>query len=368
MKNVLFIALLSTNSLFAQITSQDFYSFRMNNMVNVNPAYSNYSDGINVYFGGVSQTKGVNFNTKNLTAGAYSRVSAKQGIGVNMITDVRGAFQTTKATFSYAYSAKFSEIANITFGLNAGIANYGLNQNRIEGVQYLDQTDPTLDANYYNGTQFIAGAGILFRWKELEASLSLPHVVQSNATANPYFHSLLEYRIKTKNSFTIAPSVVYQNIPVLGSVYAGYLKGSYKDLIWLKGGYQSNQAIHMIAGFNVENIGLGYGYRINNSRFNTVAHGVHELTLSIKINTKKNRTIFNPTLVEIDHRLTKLQSKRITAKNKQEVIDEVKEIKRLMENTEINNSTPEASEEAAEYFKKIEQKLIELQTRINESL
>ena len=113
--------LLVAQSSFAQIQSFDFYSFRLDNMFNVNPAYANSKDLMQVYVGGLTQNQGVASNTKNLTAGVYSKFSKSQGLGGNIITDYRGAFQTTRASLSYAYTAKFSPEAKISFGLNAGL-------------------------------------------------------------------------------------------------------------------------------------------------------------------------------------------------------------------------------------------------------
>lgn len=366
MKKIVLLALIYANYSSAQIQSQDFYSFRMDNMFNVNPAYANYSKGISINLGGISQSQGVDFNTKNLYLGISSKVAKNQGLGGNIITDLRGAFQTTKATLAYSYTAAFNEQTNLTFGLSAGILNFGMNNSRIEGVDYIDQTDPTLNRNYYNRTQFVAGAGLLFRWKELDVSFSAPHLIITNNPANPYLHIATEYRFNTGERFQVAPSFVYQHIPALGNLFAGYVKGSYKDVAWLKAGYQSNRSLHTLVGFNIQTIGIGYGYRFNLSKFNTVANGVHELMITFRIGSKKEKRLYNPTLVEIDHRLTKLLTKKVTENNRQELLDEIREIKQLMEHTAINNATPEAAEEAAEYLKKIETKSLELQSRLNE--
>ncbi|AEA45901.1 PorP/SprF family type IX secretion system membrane protein [Fluviicola taffensis] len=366
MKKLVLLALIYSGYSSAQIQTQDFYSFRMDNMFQVNPAYANYSKGVLINLGGIAQTQGVDFNNKNAYLGISSKISKNQGLGGSVITDMRGAFQTTKATISYAYTAPFNESSNLTFGLSSGIMNYGMNSSRIEGYEYIDQTDPTLNRNYYNRTQFVAGIGLLFRWKELDVSFSLPHLITTNNPANAYINTVAEYRFKTGQQFKVAPSLVYQHLPVLGNLFTGYVKGSFKDVAWLKVGYQSNNSLHTMVGFNLDNFGIGYGFRFNNSTFNNLAFGLHELSISFKIGNKKEKGLYNPTLVEIDHRLTKLQTRKITPENRPEIIEEVRRIKQLMENTSVNTSTPQAAEEATEYLRKIETKLIELQAKLNE--
>lgn len=350
---------------FAQIQGLDFYSYRMTNMFNLNPAYTNYEDGLTIYTTGLAQAKGVSNNTKTFTLGMYSKLSEKQGLGGGLITDSRGAFGTTKAWLSYAYTAKFNEDARVHLGVNAGAVNSSLNVNRIEGYEYIDQTDPTLAATFYNRTQFITGFGALFQWKDLDVSLSSPHLVATNSDILGYLSAYTQYTFKTKGKFKVIPSFSYQRVPYLGNVFSGFVQGTYNEMIWLKSGYQSSKNVYAMAGFNVENIRIGYSYRINTGLFTTVANGTHELTLGIKLDKKSKKSIYNPTLHEIDFRLTKLLNKKVTSENKQGIIDEVTEIKNLMKSTSINESTPEAAEEANELMKKIETKLITLQNNLN---
>lgn len=337
----------------------------MSNMFNLNPAYTNYDNGLTIYTSGLAQSKGVSYNTKTFTFGMYSKLSEKQGLGGGLITDARGAFGTTKAWLSYAYTAKFNADAKINLGINAGAINSNLSLNRIEGFEYLDPTDPTLDKNYFNRTQFTTGFGALFQWKDLDVGLSTPHLVASNSKLLGYLCANTQYTFHLKRKFDIIPSFSYQRVPYLGNVFTGFVQGTYNNLVWLKSGYQSTNNVYVMAGFNVENIRIGYGYRINTGLFTTVAQGSHELTIGLKLGGKSKKSMFNPTLYEIDHRLTKLLNKKVTTENKQAIIDEVTNIKNLMKNTAINESTPEAAEEANMLLKKIETKLITLQNNLN---
>jgi type IX secretion system PorP/SprF family membrane protein len=358
--------IVSASVCMAQIQSFDFYSFRLNNQFNVNPAYANSQEDLTVYVGGVSQNQGIGANTKTFNVGGYSKFSKSQGLGASLISDARGAFQTNRASLAYAYTAKFNPYASISFGMNAGVLTNTMNTSRIEGYDNLDMSDPTLERNYYNRTQFVSAIGLLFRWKRLEVSGSLPNLIATNDNINTFVHAYTQYRFSLgkKNNFDLTPAFAFQRINVIGEIYSGFLQGTYKETVWLKAGYQSNDIYHAMAGFNVENFSLGYGYRINNNDFANIASGSHELMLTIKVGKKKKDIKYNPTLLEIDRRLTRLLTKKVTEENKEELIQEVKEIKRLMQNTEINNSSPEASNEAREYLESIEEKLIELQNRI----
>lgn len=362
--SLLIFGLLCGMQLQAQVQSFDFYSFRLNNLFNINPAYANNTDHLQLFTGGLVQNKGLANGTKTFTVGGFSKFSKSQGLGASLITDSRGAFQTTQATVAYAYTAKFDAYSRITFGVNAGILNNSLNQSRIEGFDQLDLTDPTLNQNYYNRNQLISGAGLLFQWKALDVSFSLPSMILSDGDINAYMHAYTQYKFKLGSQWQITPAFAFQRLNTIGEHYAGFVEGRFMNKVWAKVGFQTNYVYHAMVGFDVENIGLAYSYRVNDSQFATISSGSHELMLTVHFNKNKKEAVYNPTLIEVDHRLTRLLTKKIDSDNRAEILREVKEIRELMNNTEINNSTPEASEESFLYLKKIEFKLNELEKKL----
>lgn len=346
----------------AQVISYDFYSFRINNMFNVNPAYAGQGDGLNVVLSAQSQNKGVAFANKNVMLGMYSKVSKKQALGGRIISDTRGAFQTLKADVSYAYIAKILDESSLTFGLSAGILNNNMLTSRIENYESLDQTDPTLNKSYYNTTQFAAGAGILYNYKNLDVSVSLPHMLTTNEPLNGYVNGALFYTIKAGTDFKITPWVCYQNIPVTKSVTSLNVKGMYKDVVWLQAGYQTNKSISAMFGVKIENLSLGYGFRFNNKDFRTISSGSHEVTLAFKI-PQRTRALGsspisdNASLNEIIARLDKLSKENVTAKNKENIKAELAKIKLLLQRAEVDNSSPEKAQEVSKQLLQIDEKL-----------
>lgn len=357
---IIAVLIVSLNSK-AQLISYDFYTFRLNNMYNINPAFSSKGDGINVMLNAQSQNKGVAYANKNFMLGVYSKISKKQALGGKVINDIRGAFQVLKADLSYAYIAKINEESSLTMGLSAGILNNNLITSRIENYQALDQTDPTLTKSYYNTTQFAAGAGLLYNYKALDVSVSLPHIISTNQPLNGYTHAAVFYTFNAGEKFKITPWVCYQNIPITKSLYSGYLKGSYKDFVWIQAGYQSNKTIQAMLGVNVENFSLGYGFRFNNKEFSPIATGSHEVSFSIRIPQRSkvgNRPISdNASLNEILARLDKLSNQEITSKNKESIKSELEKIKLLLQKAEIDNSSPEKAQEVSKQLLQIDEKL-----------
>lgn len=352
----------------AQVLSYDFYSFRQNNMFNINPAYAGKGDGTNVILSAQSQNKGVPFANKNYMLGAYSKLSSKQAIGGKLISDTRGAFQILKADLSYAYIAKINNESSLTMGLSAGVLNNNLMLNRIDNFEALDQTDPTLTRSYYNTTQFAAGAGLLYNYKSLDVSVSLPHILTTGEQLNGYINAAVFYTIKASETIKVTPWLCYQNIPVTKSVTSLHVKTMYKDLIWIQAGYQTNKSINAMLGLNIENLSLGYGFRFSNTDFKTVTAGSHEITFGIKIPQFKrsaNKPIEdNASLNDIVSRLEKLAKEDINSKNKDSIRAELSKIKQMLQKAELDNSTPEKAAEVSKQLQQIDEKLKLIEKRL----
>lgn len=372
MKKLIYITVLFTAiGLKSQVLSYDFYTFRLNNMYNINPAYAGKGDGLNIILSAQSQNKGVAYANKNFMLGLYSKISKKQALGGKLISDTRGAFQILKADLSYAYIAKINNESSLTMGLSAGILNNNMIINRIDNNQSLDQTDPTLTKSYYNTTQFAAGAGLLYNYKGLDVSVSLPHIVSTNQPLNGYTHAAVFYTIKASEKIKVTPWICYQNIPVTKSLFSGNIKTMFKDIIWIQVGYQSNQTFSTMFGFNIENFSLGYGFRFSNQKFNSVTAGSHEITLAFKI-PQRNKVGTTPisdnsSLNDILARLDRLLKEPITDKNRSNIKAELEKIKQQLQKSEIDNSTPEKAQEVSKQLKQIDEnlKLIE-QKLLNE--
>jgi type IX secretion system PorP/SprF family membrane protein len=291
MKKIFYLMIIITlcKTVNAQIVSYDFYSFRLNNMYNVNPSYAAKGEGINAILSAQTQNKGVPNANKNLMFGVYSKVSNSQAIGGKIITDTRGAFQTTKADISFAQIAKLNANSNLIFGISAGVLNSNLSIARIENYDVLDATDPYLSQNYNNNTQFAAGAGLYFNYKTLEVSASMPHLLITNQNVNSYANAAIFYTIKAGDKIKITPWICYQNTPITKSVSSGYLKLMFAEKLWLQAGYQTNSSLSAMFGVNIENLGVGYGFRLSNNRYQSITSGSHEITLSYKFLKNKEQ-------------------------------------------------------------------------------
>lgn len=346
-----------------QDLSADYYSFVMN-MYNVNPAYTGKDKGISGILNARNQVMGFSDAPKNVMAGIRSGLNVNQGIGGRLVADNRGAFSLVKADATYSYTAAITETHLLSFGVSAGFLNKNFTVNKIENYEQLDQTDPTLSAGYFNATRFIAGAGLLYSWKNLEVSIASPHMVQATEPFNQYFHGTVQYTKKINESFTIVPWVFYQNIPVIKNVAGLYCKGSWKDKAWLQAGYHTSNTVNAAIGFNLEKFGVGYSFQFANKALKNVSSGTHQVAIFFNIaRAKKSAFSSDETLEGIIKRLDNLTGKENM--DAQALESEIQKIKAALTNKEMMNADPANAEQVAKQLQIIEEKIKELEKRYN---
>ena len=117
----------------------------------------------------------------------------------------------------------------------------------------------------------------------------MPHLLITNQNVNSYANAAIFYTIKAGDKIKITPWICYQNTPITKSVSSGYLKFMFAEKLWLQAGYQTNSSLSAMFGVNIENLGVGYGFRLSNNRYQSITSGSHEITLSYKFLKNKEQ-------------------------------------------------------------------------------
>lgn len=365
---LIILSVLITGKVTGQIVSQDFYSYRLNNMYSLNAAYSGKDEGLNFILSAKSQNKGVNFSNKNFMGGAYGKISNNQALGGKLLIDSRGAFQILNTELTYSYSLKLNSESNLHFGVNAGIIKTDLVASRIENYNMVDQTDETLYLPYFNSFQFTSGVGALYTFKGLEVGVSLPAILTTNADKpTSLINANAGYKIETKGKFDIEPWVMYQNTPYLKNLGSLFVKTTYNDLVWIQGGYQTNQSILASVGFQLDNFSIGYGFTFNNKTYSIVSKGTNEVT--IRYNLVKNKAVTsNGTKSSLDNildKLDKLSATDVNENNRAKLLKQLNEIKTSLVELEVDSDNPENARKIRKQLEQINEKLNLVEEKLN---
>lgn len=285
LKHINFLFLL-TISVFVQGQElSNYYSYLMN-PINLNTAYTGSEEKITGILNSRTQWVGVDGAPRNLMFGLHGPIFKNQGMGVRLISDSRGSFQTLRSDFMYSHRFAINEKLSFRMGLSAGVVNRRIGVNT-EQQGLLDNTDPSLYSDNYNHTNFVSGFGLLANWKGLQLGFSAPHMIENDAIINQHLVGIASYCYAFGESkWEVQPILIYQNLPVIKNQLDMTVKGIWAKKVWAQATYKTNGAFAGAVGFNLKGFGIGYLYEQNAQPLQTVSQGTHEIALTFSITHK----------------------------------------------------------------------------------
>ena len=150
-------------------------SLRFNRFV-VNPTFSFVREQ-NKYLSFTNKREWVQFNDAPLTyLASYSgRFKENIGIGIGLFQKNNGVLTSFGGIFNFAYNARLQQESNLTFGLNLGIYNSGINQGKV----ITNFPDPSLD-NIPSNFLLSVSPGINYGSQFFDLGISVNNLVQYN--------------------------------------------------------------------------------------------------------------------------------------------------------------------------------------------
>jgi type IX secretion system PorP/SprF family membrane protein len=171
-----FVVIMLLIDLSAQAQQDPLYSQYLNNPFVLNPAYAGLTNNLNFAVSYRSQWAGfedspktVNFNTH------ISLHNNKMGAGLMVISDQIGNSTINEVFGSYSYRINLTDSKILSFGLQAGIANYQIDNSK---VNPFDQGDPLFQGNS-SETKPSFGFGAILKDDKFFISLSVPRMLNT---------------------------------------------------------------------------------------------------------------------------------------------------------------------------------------------
>jgi type IX secretion system PorP/SprF family membrane protein len=298
---VLFILLLAlTTSLLGQEFS-GFYSYVLN-PANINPAYIGKTDKVQGVLVSRSQYADVIGSPKNIMAGISGPVFMNQAAGLRVINDIQGAFNLTRADFTYAQKFYMHDDSYIRFGLSMGLLNRTINVSDIQtNTDLFDEDDPTLNGDGYNFNRFVAGFGMLYEIDHLEIGFSAPHIVENANSINSFLVGMASYDYEINSDWAVKPTVIYQNIPNSKNKVDILAKGIWKQKISVILGYTNTSRLKGGLGVDLSGFGVSYLYGMTTGDLKSLSASTNELMITIAIQRKAKRFSSSKMDEELDH-------------------------------------------------------------------
>ncbi len=284
-----FVLILLIVSLSAFAQQDPLYSQYINNPFVINPAYAGFNENLSATLSYRQQWTGFEGSPKTINAnGNISLLNNKVGAGMMIVSDQIGNTEVTEIQASYAYRIKLDGAKTVSFGLQAGAANYKVNNSEVTAF---DPGDPLFEGDV-SETKPTFGAGIILNSDRYFIGLSVPRMLESSFTNNgvvttlysQHYYAMASYIFFLSERVRFRPSVLSKLVS--GSPASYDLNASFIL-------YENYQAGVLTRNFNTyglllqaqlkDSFRLGYVFEVPASSSVGTNFTTHEITLGIRL-------------------------------------------------------------------------------------
>ena len=276
------------------------YTQYMLNEMAINPAVAGKDDYADVRSNNRYQWSGITDAPRTYMLTANGPIKGKNmGIGMNLYTDIVGPTRRTGLTFSYAYHLKLKKDMFLSFGLSAGILQWGIDGSKIT---LHDDGDQNLLTTYQTTYVPDFGAGIYFHKKDkFYLGLSLPQLYQApiklydgagkNSKIVNHFNLNGAYKFDLGEGFKVEPSFLLKyEVPAPPKLDVG-ARVIYQEQIWIGTAFRYHDAVTALIGYFYKNyLMIGYSYDFTTTNIRKYSTGTHEIMLGIRFSRKQSAT------------------------------------------------------------------------------
>jgi type IX secretion system PorP/SprF family membrane protein len=232
----------------------------------------------------------------------YEASAPHHGIGLQVVSDKAGPFNTFTAYGTYAYHIGLNSRTNLSAGFGLGVNRVNLNTNKLyfgNGVT----VDPAVQGSGILGRmKFDMNAGIWLYSADYFAGVSVQQVVpqqlefsenvvrQVEGRKVPHFFATTGFRMMVSDDINMIPSVMVKYVNKTPLQADLNLKFQYRDLLWAGASYRTQYGFAAMAGVRALNsVMISYSYDYTTTRLNQVSNGSHEIILGFMLGNRYNQ-------------------------------------------------------------------------------
>lgn len=222
-------------------------------------------------------------------ANNYAASDAHSGIGLQIQHDEAALLKRTDALLAYAYHLRLNYRFNLSFGLQAGIAQTGLNHAQARPEV---ENDPAI-GQITNKTSPNLGMGLWLYGPRLFAGFSALQLVGNpmdfspggtSDRPKPNLFFTAGYKLFLTDDMALVPSFMLKsigNLPLTGDIN---MKLAFNDRLWCGVGYRNKESISALAGLNISSmVNISYSYDASMGAVRTLSQGSHEISLGLML-------------------------------------------------------------------------------------
>jgi type IX secretion system PorP/SprF family membrane protein len=205
-------------ALVESMAQQDpLYSQYINNPFVLNPAYAGLTDNLNLSLSYRNQWGGYEGSPKTLNAnGQVSLFDNKMGLGLMVVSDQIGSNNTNEVMAAYSYRVKLNRNKLFSFGLQAGITNFQIDNSKLNAY---DNTDPLFQGNA-SETKPTIGLGMILKSDKFFVGVSVPRMLRANVNVGgeqaslytQHFYAMGSYLIFLSERIRFKPAALFKMV------------------------------------------------------------------------------------------------------------------------------------------------------------
>jgi type IX secretion system PorP/SprF family membrane protein len=166
---------------FVNAQQDPLYAQYINNPFVLNPAYAGFTNNLNTSISYRQQWAGFEGSPTTVNAnGHISLLENRMGAGLMFVSDKIGNSSTTEVVGSCSYRIKLDNTKTLSFGLQAGMANYQIDNSQ---VNPFDKNDPLFQGTI-SETKPSFGAGLILSTDRYFLGLSVPRMLKASLAAD----------------------------------------------------------------------------------------------------------------------------------------------------------------------------------------
>ena len=284
---ILFLLVLSATSVDAQ--NDRLYTMFVFNKLQYNPAYAGSAEALNVGVHYRHQWQGLEGAPRTITAFAHTPIAGgRSGVGLSLISDEIGIFNTTYAKLDYAYRVNFRNDSKLSLGINA---QFDFTRFDWTKADILDNIDAAIPFGAPSNSAFNFGMGLYYSSDNFYLGASVPNFLRNAITSEAYsgfsdLNNLRAYYLMGGVVFKISPKVHLRP-----SLLVSYVPNAPKEIdlnlsflflesFWVGGSYRWNESIDVFAQFPVsQQLKLAVGVDYALTELNSSTRGSFEVML-----------------------------------------------------------------------------------------
>jgi type IX secretion system PorP/SprF family membrane protein len=330
----------------------------------INPSYTGHTGFFELETNFRQQWTAIEGAPQTIRLSSQLPLGKHLAVGLIAVNDQRALFNTNQANLNIAYTIYPGEEKStnhrLSFGVGVGADVTFINNDIVD-----NPLDPALDGLADQSVNPLAQAGVQYQFNNLNVGFSLPFMFKTDvyseeAYKNPEFDPVqatttsVNYIFNINPDVSFIPWVIYQTYN--NEITDGYFQASgyfsYKNNIWLGGGYHSFNGFTFNIGFRLINkIRAGYAYELSNEQSSQFGQGSQEFYLNFMSGSRDYLAELRPQRVEL---LADITEEEPIEEVTETVLDSTQIIKKEMEESKTDEKIVEEKVEVAVITEEIE--------------